>query len=305
MSTSLSTLSGQPLIKEYAQGAAQSATSSVAEFIAPTVNTTKHTGKFTVYDKESRFKIPDTLRGLGGKATQLVFDRSSGTFEAKPNALDTPLDNIEIDEAEGMNLLKEAADDAAFLGGLAHEKLVIDTAVDRAGAALGGTWSNDANDPVDEVNTAIAEVILASGGSDIIEIGMVWSANAVRAFFKNAKTKGYFPGKEEIAPTMDNIAKLLMGKVSHKISWLAADTTARGKASSLDFLLKSKLLVFARNPNPTRRDPSFMKTFRPRNRWMVPGVYPREDKRGEVVSMDWSCDVKAANPEAGKLFTIG
>lgn len=304
MSTSLTTLSGEPLIKEYAQGAAQSATSTVADFIAPTVNTPRHTGKFTTYDKESRFKIPDTLRGLGGDATRLVFDRSSATFEAKPNALDVPLDAIEIDEADGMDLLKEAADDAAFLGGLAHEKLVIDTAVNSAGAASGGAWSNDANDPVDEVNAAIAEVILASGGSDLIEVGMVWSANAVRAFFKNAKTKGYFPGKEEIAPTLDNIGKLLMGKVSHKISWLAADTTARGKATSLAFLLTSKVLVFARNPNPTRRDPSFMKTFRPRNRWMVPGVYPKEDKRGEVVKMDWSSDVKAVNAEAGKLFTI-
>jgi len=304
MSTSLATLSGQPLIKEYAQGAAQSATSQVAEFLAPTVNTSKHVGKYTAYDTESRFKIPDTLRGLGGKATQLVFDRSSATFECKPNALDTPLDNIEIEESEGMDLLKEAADDAAFLGGLAHEKLVIDTAVSSAGSATGGTWSSDSNDPVAELNTAIAEVVLAAGGSDMIQIGMIWSANAVRAFFANAKTKGYFPGMDAIAPTAENITKLLMGNVQHKISWLAADTAPKGKSTTLAFLMTSKVLVFARNPNPTRRDPSFMKTFRPRNRWMVPGIYPREDKRGEVVSMDWSADVKATNTAAGKMFTI-
>lgn len=303
MST-LATLSGQPLIKEYAQGAAQSATSQVADFIAPTVNTSKHTGKFTQYDKESRFKIPDTLRGLGGKATQLVFDRSSANFNCEPHALDTPLDNIEIDEAEGMDLLKEAADDSAFLGGLSHEKRVIDTAVSKAQSAAGGTWSSDSNDPVAELNAAIAQVILASGGSDLIEIGMVWSADAVRSFFKNAKTKSYFPGKDEIAPTFDNVMKLLMGKVQHKISWLAADPTPKGKTSALDFLIKSKLLVFARNPNPTRRDPSFMKTFRPRNRWMVPGTYNREDGRGQVVKMDWSADVQAPNPEAGLLFEI-
>lgn len=304
MSTSLATLSGNPLIKEFAQGAAQSATSQVAEFLAPTVNTSRHTGKYTSYDTESRFKIPDTLRGLGGEATRLVFDRSSATFEAKPNSLDTPLDNIEIEEAEGMDLLKEAAEDSAFLAALAHEKLVIDSAVASAGAATGGVWSSGDNDPVAEVNTAIAEVILASGGSDAIQVGMIWSANAVRAFFANAKTKGYFPGKQEIAPTMENITKLLMGNVQHKISWLASDTAAKGKASTLAFLLTSKVLVFARNPNPTRRDPSFMKTFRPRNRWMVPGTYPREDKRGEVVKMDWSSDVKVTNSAAGKLFTI-
>jgi hypothetical protein len=157
---------------------------------------------------------------------------------------------------------------------------------------------------VAEVNTAIQEVILAAGGSDMIEIGMIWSANAIQAFFKNAKTKGYFPGKQEIAPTTENITKLLMGNVQHRISWLASDTAARGKTSTLAFLMTSKVLVFARNANPTRRDPSFMKTFRVSGRWMVPGVYPSLDGRGQVVKLDWSADVKATNTEAGKLFTI-
>lgn len=300
----LATLSGRPLIREYAQGAAQSATSSVADFLAPTVNVAKHKGKFKKYDKETRFKIADSNRALGGNATLLEFDRTDADYDCTPHAYDTPIDNIEIEEAEGEMLLKEAADDSAFMGALSHEKRVIDMAVAGAGSATGGAWSNDANDPVDELNTCIQQVILAAGGSDLIEVGMVWSANAVQAFFKNAKTKGYFPGKEEISPTMDNISKLLMGKVNHKISWLAADTAARGKASTLAFLMTGKVLVFARNSNPTRRDPSFMKTFRVSGRWMVPGVYEKTDKRGQVVKLDWSSDEKVTNTEAGKLFTL-
>lgn len=304
MSTDLATISGRPLIQQYAQGAAQNATSKVADFLAPTVNVAKHKGKFLTYDKESRFKIADSKRALGANATQLVFDRDDEDYNCAPHAYDTPLDNIEIEEAEGEALLREAADDSAFMGALDHEKQVIDLAVASAGAATGGTWSSDSNDPVNELNTAIQEVILAAGGSDMIEIGMIWSANAVQAFFKNAKTKGYFPGKQEIAPTTDNITKLLMGNVQHRISWLAADTAASGKASSLAFLMTSKVLVFARNSNPTRRDPSFMKTFRVSGRWMVPGVYNKPDGRGQVVKLDWSSDVKAVNTEAGKLFTI-
>lgn len=300
----LATLSGLPLIKEYAQGAAQTATSQVADFLAPTVNTALHTGKYSTYDEETRFKIQDSKRARGGEATKLTFNRSDAQFNCEPHAYDVPLDNIEIDEDMGSNLLMEAADDAAFMAALSHEKEVIDLAVAGAGAATGGTWSSDSNDPVAEVNTAIAEVILAAGGSDMIEIGMIWSADAVRAFFKNAKTKGYFPGKQSIAPTLTNISELLMGKVQHKISWLAADTAARGKTSTLAFLMSAKVMVFARNANPTRRDPSFMKTFRPRGRWMVPGTYPTVDGRGEVVKMDWSSDVKVVNSGAGKLFTI-
>lgn len=300
----LATLSGRPLIREYAQGAAQSATSQVADFLAPTVNVARHTGKYASYDEETRFKIQDSKRALGGNATQLQFDRGSANYDCQPHAYDTPLDNIEIDEAEGENLIMEAADDTAFMAALSHEKETIDLAVAGAGAATGGTWSSDSNDPVAELNTAIAEVILAAGGSDLIEVGMIWSADAVRAFFKNAKTKGYFPGKQEVAPTTENITKLLMGNVQHKISWLAADSAARGKTASLAFLMSAKVMVFARNSNPTRRDPSFMKTFRPRGRWMVPGTYPKTDGRGQVVKMDWSCDVKVVNSAAGKLFTI-
>ena len=300
----LATLSGRPLIQQYAQSAAQSATSQVADFLAPTVNVARHKGKYRKYDKETRFKIADSKRALGGAATVLSFDRSDADYDCSPHAYDTPLDNIEIEEAEGESLLKESADDSAFMGALDHEKQVIDLAVSGSGAATGGTWSSDSNDPVNELNTAIQEVVLAAGGSDMIEIGMIWSANAVQAFFKNAKTKGYFPGKQEIVPTTENITKLLMGNVQHKISWLAADTAASGKTSTLAFLMASKVLVFARNSNPTRRDPSFMKTFRVNSRWMTPGVYPKPDGRGQVVKLDWSSDVKVTNSEAGKLFTI-
>ncbi len=52
------------------------------------------------------------------------------------------------------------------------------------------------------------------------------------------------------------------------------------------------MLIFARKAQPTRRDPSFMKTFRLMNQFMVPGSYMRDDGRVEVAKFDWSEDVK-------------
>lgn len=299
----LAVLSGRPTIQEYAQGAARDALSLLADFIAPTVPVSKHTGKFKVYDLETRFKIPDTLRGLGGKATVLEFDRADKDYNAAPHALDTPLDNIEIEEAEGEDLLKEASDDAAWIAGLSHEKTVVAKALTAAPPATGGEWSDPDTDPVAEVNAAIVEVIKGAGGGNI-EIGIVMDPVAIQAFFANAKTKGYFPGIEAIAPTIENMQKLFMGRTSAKVSFLVIDTAPVGKAKAMQWLMSGKVLVFARSSNPTRRDPSFMKTFRLRNRWMAVGTYQSPDGRNEIVKLDWSEDVQVTNVAAAQLFTL-
>jgi len=301
----LSTLSGRPTVQAYAQGRAREETGEIADFIAPTVEVVKHTGKYKVYDKETRFKLPETLRGLGGPATRLAFDRTDADFNCAPHALDVPLDDIEIEESEGENLLMEAADEAASLGGMAHEKRVIELAVANATVVPNaGTLSNADFDPVAKWNEVIVSVLLAAGGGSRMEVGIVIDPATMIAFFANKMVKGYFPGIEAIAPTLENMKRLFVGNTSTKISFLATDTEPKGKAAAMAFALASKVLIFARNPSPTRRDPSFMKTFRVRNRWMAPGSYRKEDDRGEVVKMDWSMDVKETNGEAGKLINI-
>ena len=76
------------------------------------------------------------------------------------------------------------------------------------------------------------------------------------------------------------------------------DSTAEGKTEVVNFLLDTAVLVFARKDAPTRRDPSFMKTFRLMNQFMVPGSYMRDDGRVEVAKFDWSEDVKVTNSAA-------
>ena len=76
------------------------------------------------------------------------------------------------------------------------------------------------------------------------------------------------------------------------------DMAAEGVAANINFLLDTAVLVFARKDAPTRRDPSFMKTFRLMNQFMVPGSYMRDDGRVGVAKFDWSEDVKVTNSTA-------
>jgi hypothetical protein len=308
MPQDLATLSGRPKIREYAQGRARDATGEIAEFLSPTVEVSSYVGKYSKYDETTRFKIPETLRSLGGDATQLSFAKTDQNFDCEPHALDVPLDNIEIDEAseaEGEDLLMEAADESAALGGMAHESRVIDTALTAVAATGGkGNWTGAAVDPVDELNQAIQDVYLAAGGFPSIEVGILLDPAGLRMFFANAKVKGYFPGAKEIAPSIENIQRLLIGKTDVRTTWLAIDTAAPGLAPNMQFKLSNKVIIFARSKTPTRRDPSFMKTFRRRGRWMIPGVYEKQDGRGKVVKMDWSEDIKIANALAAKRYDL-
>jgi hypothetical protein len=105
-------------------------------------------------------------------------------------------------------------------------------------------------------------------------------------------------------PTEQSASQLFVGAPDVRTSYMVYDSAAEGLPANLAFLLDAAVLVFARKANPTRRDPSFMKTFRLMNRYMVPGSYVREDGRAEVAKFDWSEDVQVTNAAAGIRLNI-
>jgi hypothetical protein len=62
----LASISSNPVLKEFAQGAAQDAIMPVADFLAPTVPVATSVGRYKKYTEKNRFRIPQTLRPLGG-----------------------------------------------------------------------------------------------------------------------------------------------------------------------------------------------------------------------------------------------
>ena len=302
----LSEVSASPTLREYAQGAAQSAIMPVADFLAPTVEVATSVGRFKQYTEKHRFHIPDTLRSLGGRAAELRFEVSDATFNCEPHALDYPVDNLEQLEAEGLeNMLREGATAVAEVAALSHEKNVIDAALVAVGAGTGKTWNASA-DPIADVDDAVLSVIKAAKYGSLMGVGVLFGATAWKIFKNQEKVRGRFvvgnsKSKSDLGlavPTEQSASQMFIGSPDVRTSYMIYDSAPEGKAESISFLLDTAILVFARKDAPTRRDPSFMKTFRLMNRYMVPGSYTRDDGRVEVAKFDWSEDVKVTNAAA-------
>lgn len=304
----LSDISSSPVLKEFAQGAAQSQIMPVADFLAPTVEVPTSVGRYKKYTEKNRFRIPQTLRAIGGRAAELAFDVSDETFNCNPHALDYPVDNLEkLEAAELQDLLREGAVSCAEVAALAHEKAVIDTALAAVGAGTGKTWNSSA-DPVSDLDSAILDVIKAAKYGSMMGVGVLFGTTAWKIFKNNAAVRGRIiagGGKDSLAVPTEKIAgSLLIGNPDCRTSYMVYDTAPEGKAESISFLLDTAILIFARRANPTRRDPSFMKTFRLAGQYMVPGSYVREDGRVEVAKFDWSEDVKVTNSAAAIRLNI-
>jgi hypothetical protein len=303
----LASVSANPILVEYSQGAAQSATSSIADFLAPTVPVGTSTGRFKRYTVKSRFRIPDTRRAVGGRATQIGFSAEDANYNCAPHALDFPVDNLELVESDGlMNLLQEGADICAQVGALAHEKSVVDLALSTLGAgtalSIGGS-----DDIVTQIDANVLSVIKAAKMGGLMNVGVVFGAGAWRVAKNHASVKGRLisGGKRDLANvTLEDFGSLLISKCDAKVSLMCYDDAPEGVAEDIKFVLDGDIIVFARVAQPTRFDPSFMKTFRLRNQWMKPGTYTREDGRAEVAKFDWSEDVQVTNESAGIRRTV-
>ncbi len=299
----LASISSKPTLKEFAQGAAQEAIQPVADFIAPTVPVATMNGRYKVYTEKNRFHIPDTLRAMGGRATELRFDATDASFNCEPHALDYPIDNLERMEADALeDSLREGAVAVAEVAALAHEKKVIDMALAAAGAGTGKTWDSSA-DPVGDIDDQILTVLKAAKYGSLMGIGVLFGATAWKIFKNAANVRARFiigskSAKSLAVPNEDIASQLFLAQPEVKTSFMVYDSAAEGLAANIGFVLDNSVLIFARKANPTRRDPSFMKTFRLMNKFMVPGSYVREDGRAEVAKFDWSEDVRVTNSAA-------
>ena len=303
----LATISSNPTVVEYAQGAAQDMTSKVADFLAPTVPVGTAVGHYKEYSSKSRFSLPDTLRSLGGRAVEIGFDATDATYNCQHHALDFPVDILEQIEAEGLeNVFQEAADICAEVGSLSHEKRVIDAAIDALGAGT-ALAIGDADDVIDQLDAITLNIIKAAGYGGLMGVGFLFGAGAWRVVKNHPSVRDRFVSGSSAKfsnPNLNDFGDMLVSKGESMISTLCYDTQPVGKAKALNFLLDGDIVIFARRSNPTRRDPSFMKTFRMRNQWMKPGSYSRDDGRVEVAKFDWSADVKVTNSAAGVRKTV-
>lgn len=301
----LAGITANPILTNFAQGAAQSAIKPVADFLAPTVPVPTQIGRFKKYTDKHRFKIPNTIRGLGGKATRIGFDAADATYNCTPNALDFPIDNLEqLEEAQLMNMAQYGATLISDSASLAHESLVLTTALAALGGGTASDFGDDTIDPIAVIDGIILAVIKAAKNGAPVKVLIGTGAWKKIKNNKNVKSRIVVGARNGlVAPSIADLSALLFANPEVMMSLMVQDTAAEGVAENISFLLDTKVIVFAGQSTPTTLDPSFMKTFRLNGAWMVPGSYVTEDQRGEVLKMDWSEDVQVTNATAGQLIT--
>lgn len=296
----LGAISSSPTLREYAQGAAQEATQPVADFIAPTVPVPLSVMHFKRYSEKSRFHLPDTRRALGGYATEIRFDVADDLFNCSPHALDFPIDNLErLEESQLEDMMKEGATAIAEISALSHEKSVIDLALAAVGAGTALDLTAGA-DVIDQIDGDILNVVKAAKYGSLMGVGIVFGATLFRQIKNHPSVRARFGNGRGIIPNVneEGLSGLFIAKADIKTSYMVYDDSPEGLAENIKFVLDTSMLIFARKEQPTRRDPSFMKTFRLMNHWMVPGSYVRPDERVEVAKYDWSEDIKVTNAAA-------
>lgn len=304
-------LSGLPILQQYAQDAARSNVQHVADFLAPTVEVPTMHGRYWIHDKETPLRIPKTQRGIGGTATQVVFGDAKGTYNAEPHALDTPLDELEVNEADQSgyeSIVQERADVIAWMGGLSHENRVLEVATDDLGDGTAVDWGAN-GDPVADMNDAMFDIVKNVLGGSTTELRLLLGANVWKKLHTHPELLKRLPmgatgsskkGVKTVA--LEDFRKMLALEAESRVSLSVYDAAAEGQDANLQWTFADGILVFAANPTPNRMDPSYMKTFRLRGYWMKVGQYEKEDGRGQVIKFDWSSDVKVANSGAATLL---
>ena len=296
----LSSLSSNPELRAYAQGTARNNISPIAAFLAPVVEVSTSVGHFKQYDDKHRFRIPDTRRALRGRATELDWNVADATYNCTPRAIDVPVDKLEsLEESYAMDAIKEGADDAAEVAGLAHEQDVINKALAAGGAGTNYNFTSDAVDPVSIIDTAILAVSKAAKYSNLMDIGILFGPTAFLRYKNNKNVKAAkTAGGKAISINLDDVSLLQIGGPQTRLSTMIYNAANEGLAEDIEFLLDTSILIFISKANPTRRDPSFMKTFALRSGILTPRIYQRDDGRVDVAAFDWSEDVQVTNSAA-------
>lgn len=144
--------------------------SYLSEILFPTVNVAKQSGKYYKFDK-ANLRRNKSLRAPGGKANEVGFGLSTGSFITEDHALKEKIPFEVIDQAENaLNPEMDAAENVTEMLMVDKEAaiatMLTDTGTVTQNVTLSGTdqWSDfDNSDPFDDITTGINTVQAAIG----------------------------------------------------------------------------------------------------------------------------------------------
>src|ERR1043165_7630713 len=125
----LAQLATSPLLQNFAITASQKAIRPVGQFIAPICEVPDLTFRYKKYTEANRYRVPNTKRQPGAKATVLGFSGDDVSQTLEPNALDFPIPNADQLSDEGAQFaIMEAQTVLADSSALALENEIVGAA---------------------------------------------------------------------------------------------------------------------------------------------------------------------------------
>lgn len=291
-------LATSPLLQNYAVTASQEAIRKVGNFIAPICEVPDLTFRYKKYTENNRYRVPNTKRAAGERATRLGFSADDASLTLEPNALDFPIPNVEQLSDEGLEYsIMEAQTTLAEASALALENEIVNLAQTAAIASplsQAVDFTDNSVDPIGIIDGMILSVAKAAKNGAPIKV--LFGTTKFKQFRDNANVRSRFVVSNRggggsvgiVSPTINDVSSLLFNNPEVELSMMVIDESAPGEASNIQFLLDTLVIIFASKPAPDRMDPSFMKTFARMGGFFRSGSYMTEDQRDQVLKMDWT-----------------
>lgn len=292
-------------LTNYAAGLAQDLNSALAEFIFPTVRVPQANGQYKKFDDKNSFQAYETSRALGQQPNRIKLESTDPFYNCKPQGLAVTVDDAEKEAAgPDVGLLEESKIKTLLSATtLSHEKRCLD--ILKAGvSAVGsrGVWSNEANDPVAEIDEQIEAIATATG---VMPNRIAFGIGAWRVFRNHAKVRARQPGAELIGLTPSQAVSMMLNPALElKVGILSADTTKFGAAKNAVNLVGAEVFLFYNSPTPTQYDPSFAKNFTTLRGSVDAVMSHREEPVLDVHTVMWSNDPQVVSTACIRRLTI-
>jgi hypothetical protein len=189
-----------------------------------------------------------------------------------------------------------------------YAKRVVDTVFGAlTPVAERGNWTNNAIDPIDQLDEQLEALSLDVNSAENISI--IISVSGWRKLRGNAKVKARLGIKGEMSLTKEMFLSGLLFPVQLEVSAVTATTKKFGQAAvaagEKDAIVGDYCLIQHSIPNPTQFDPSPFKCFSTSSA-LVDAVrtYREEQSNSDIHAVDWSEDIKQTSTLAARLLAL-
>jgi len=297
----------QSTLTNYARGLLQDRTKTLANFIAPHVNTFSAAGFYKAFDDKNAFVIYATDRAIGGEARRIEFRDEDRRYNCSPQALEIAIDDHErslAGETDPLGIEQAKIETLLISAAVSHEDKVYKTVLSKVDPVTGvGNWSDPDVDPIKEIND---QLLWGATQTGMLYNRMAIDIGSFNVLANHPKVLARQPGAALIGTTPEQIAKMTLNPgLDIRVGILSKDASKFGAGRNVQNIAGNNVLLFIGNDTPTLYDPSFAKTFVTQGGGVdAVRMYRGERNRSDILAIDWSEDIQVVSTLSGRRIAI-